>query len=86
MHYINALQADEAAGHQVAFAVCNRESGELVGSVTIRDIDHEHLQGELSFWIGRPWWKKGTLRRRAPGTRPSLARPQHQSSPTVLIP
>jgi RimJ/RimL family protein N-acetyltransferase len=25
----------------------------------IRDIDEEHRQGELSFWIGTPFWNRG---------------------------
>ena len=47
------------AAPDVDFAVCLVADGELVGSSALRDIDPEHLQAELSFWIGRPWWGQG---------------------------
>ncbi len=25
----------------------------------LREIDREHLQAELSFWVGVPWWGRG---------------------------
>lgn len=41
------------------FAVCSRESGVLVGCAELRDIDREHLQAEISFWVGAPFWGRG---------------------------
>jgi RimJ/RimL family protein N-acetyltransferase len=31
----------------------------LIGCASLRDIDREHLQAELGFWIGREWWGHG---------------------------
>lgn len=51
--------ANSAAYGSAHFAVELRESGELIGSSEVRDIDTEHSQAELSFWIGVPWWGRG---------------------------
>ena len=39
-------------------AVTEATSG-LVGCVELRDIDAEHAQAELGFWIGTPFWGLG---------------------------
>ena len=44
-------------GTAVHFAI--RLASELIGSVALRDIDREHAQAELEFWIGEPWWGSG---------------------------
>jgi RimJ/RimL family protein N-acetyltransferase len=31
----------------------------VVGGVSLRHVDAEHRQAELSFWVGRPWWGRG---------------------------
>ena len=41
------------------FAVCDRVSGCLIGAAELRDIDSEHHQAELSFWVGQPFWGCG---------------------------
>ena len=41
------------------FAVCDRATETLVGSAELRELDPEHSQIELSFWIGRPYWGRG---------------------------
>jgi ribosomal-protein-alanine N-acetyltransferase len=46
-------------GTAVHFAVELRETPTLIGSVSLRDMDSEHRQGELAFWIGTDWWKRG---------------------------
>ena len=51
-----SLASDPSA---VQLAVEQRESGEFIGSCELRDIDPEHAQAELSFWIGHPWWGQG---------------------------
>ena len=50
------LGADPSALH---LAVEQSESGELIGACDLRDIDREHSQAELSFWIGLPYWGQG---------------------------
>ena len=42
-----------------AFAICDSTSDRLQGYVGIADISSEHRLGELSFWIGRPYWGRG---------------------------
>ncbi|HXX12593.1 MAG TPA: GNAT family N-acetyltransferase [Burkholderiales bacterium] len=44
--------------HAVTLAVTELTSG-LVGCVELRDIDSEHAQAELGFWIGKPFWALG---------------------------
>jgi ribosomal-protein-alanine N-acetyltransferase len=40
-------------------------TGTLIGSVGLREIDPEHRQAELGFWIGRDWWGHGYAREAA---------------------
>jgi [ribosomal protein S5]-alanine N-acetyltransferase len=51
-------RADPASLHRY-FAGFLRSEQALVGVVALRDIDREHSQAELSFWIGRPYWGRG---------------------------
>jgi RimJ/RimL family protein N-acetyltransferase len=44
--------------HAVTLAVTEPASG-LIGCVELRDIDAEHAQAELGFWIGKPFWGFG---------------------------
>jgi [ribosomal protein S5]-alanine N-acetyltransferase len=48
-------RAEPASLHRY-FAVILRSEQALIGVVALRDIDREHSQAELSFWIGRPYW------------------------------
>ena len=48
-----------ASGVPTRWAVCETVSGHLLGAVELRDIDPEHRQAELSFWVGRPFWGRG---------------------------
>ena len=41
------------------FAVTARADGQLVGSVGLRDIDREHSQAEMGFWIAVDCWGRG---------------------------
>ncbi len=43
----------------VHYAITQRSDGKLIGSTELRDIDPEHLQAELSLWIGQNWWNNG---------------------------
>jgi len=51
-------RADSVCMHRY-FAVVLRSEGALIGAVALRDIDREHAQAELSFWIGRAYWGRG---------------------------
>jgi RimJ/RimL family protein N-acetyltransferase len=62
--WIEQQRKEAARGRAISFAVrlTNRT---LIGSCGLRDIDREHLQAELGFWIGREWWGKGYAREAA---------------------
>ncbi len=46
-------------GKEIVFAVVTRTDMQLVGSVGLKDIDQEHGQAEMGFWIGVDWWGQG---------------------------
>jgi RimJ/RimL family protein N-acetyltransferase len=48
-----------ASAGPVTFAVHELATGMLVGCAELRDIETDHGQAELSFWIGRPFWGRG---------------------------
>lgn len=56
---IAAQAADFQAERSVHFAIEERDVPGLVGAVELRDIDREHSQAELSFWIAVPQWGHG---------------------------
>ncbi|MGF1489857.1 MAG: GNAT family N-acetyltransferase [Prochloraceae cyanobacterium] len=43
----------------VHFAIEIKETSQLIGSIELRDLDREHLQGELSLWIAKYFWGQG---------------------------
>ncbi len=46
-------------GTAIVFAIELKRPRQMIGAVGLRDIDTEHLQAELGFWIGVPWWSNG---------------------------
>jgi len=55
-----ACQRDAAArGDEVVFGIRRRLDDQLVGCVSLREIDRVHLQAELGYWIGVPYWNQG---------------------------
>jgi len=65
LSWIEQQRQERVGGPQLTFAVRLASSGTLIGSVGLRDIDQEHRQAELGFWIGRDWWGKGYAREAA---------------------
>jgi ribosomal-protein-alanine N-acetyltransferase len=49
----------ESGGRSIAFAITIRDNTHLIGVAGLRDVDAEHAQAELGFWIGLEWWRKG---------------------------
>jgi RimJ/RimL family protein N-acetyltransferase len=47
------------------FAIRLGASGGLIGCIGLRDIDRQHQQAELGFWIGVEWWGQGYAREAA---------------------
>jgi RimJ/RimL family protein N-acetyltransferase len=63
--WIGQQRREAVRGRACNFAVRLVTSGQLIGSAGLRDIDPEHLQAELGFWIGREWWGQGYAREAA---------------------
>lgn len=57
--WIGTQRREAVRRRSTNFAVRLSSGASLVGSVGLRDIDPEHLQAELGFWIGREWWGNG---------------------------
>ena len=54
-------EAEREAGRSVTFAIEEKVEGRLCGVVNVRDIDREHSQGELSFWLAINEWGQGYM-------------------------
>lgn len=44
---------------EVVMGIFQIASGELCGVIMLRDFEMDHLQAELSIWIGEAFWGKG---------------------------
>ncbi len=66
-HWIRTHRLEFARGSAFRFAIGMPEAQPLVGAVELRDVDPEHLQAELSFWVGKPWWGRGFATEAAEG-------------------
>jgi len=47
-----------AKGHGVAFAITRKESGELIGCISLV-LKLDQQDAELGYWIGKPYWNHG---------------------------
>lgn len=63
--WIGQQRREAVRGRAINFAIRLSPSADLIGSVGLRDIDREHEQAELGFWIGREWWGHGYAREAA---------------------
>jgi ribosomal-protein-serine acetyltransferase len=43
-------------------AIVNRDSGEVLGGVGINKIDWDTMTGNLGYWVGTPWTRRGIAR------------------------
>jgi RimJ/RimL family protein N-acetyltransferase len=57
--WIGNQRKESVRGRATNFAIRLGPGSSLIGSVGLRDIDPEHMQAELGFWIGREWWGQG---------------------------
>jgi len=57
--WLAGLAQAMALGSAEHFAIREASGAPLVGMVSLRGIDREHEEVELSFWIGRPFWGRG---------------------------
>ncbi len=63
--WIGNQRRESVRGRATNFAIRLLPDGPLIGCAGLRDIDREHVQAELGFWIGRDWWGKGYAREAA---------------------
>ena len=59
--YLVRQQAEQKAGLSYAFAIEQHAKAGFCGLVELRDIDREHSQGELSFWLAVDAWGRGYM-------------------------
>lgn len=57
--WIGNQRRESVRGRATNFAIRLLSGSPLIGSASLRDIDQEHHQAELGFWIGRDWWGQG---------------------------
>ena len=63
--WIGNQRKESARGRAVNFALRFSPGSSIIGCAGLRDIDAEHLQAELGFWIGKEWWGQGYAREAA---------------------
>ena len=56
--WIATHAAQRAAGTGLTLAITNRQSGWVIGAISL-DIHRDDDRAELGYWIGRPWWGQG---------------------------
>ena len=59
--YMARQRAERQAGRSVTFAIDQLAQGALGGLVEVRDINHEHSNAELSFWLAIEAWGRGYM-------------------------
>ena len=59
--YIARQTADFEAGHSVTFVIEQRFKNTFNGIIEVRDIEREHSQAELSFWLAVEAWGEGYM-------------------------
>jgi ribosomal-protein-alanine N-acetyltransferase len=63
--WIGQQRRESVRGRATNFAVRLLRDSSLIGCAGLRDIDREHSQAELGFWIGQAWWGQGYAREAA---------------------
>ncbi len=56
--WISTHASGFVAGILAAFAIVERQGGQLVGATGL-GIDPKHAHAELGYWVGRPFWGRG---------------------------
>jgi [ribosomal protein S5]-alanine N-acetyltransferase len=59
--YIARQVADFEAGNSVTFVIQPKTEQRLSGMIEVRDIEPEHCQAELSFWLAVEAWGQGYM-------------------------
>ncbi|MFO7681291.1 MAG: GNAT family N-acetyltransferase [Chloroflexota bacterium] len=56
--WIGAHQANFEEGKSVTFAITLRETGELMGAISLVTAVR-HNRAEMGYWVGKPYWGQG---------------------------
>ncbi|MCG8364321.1 MAG: GNAT family N-acetyltransferase [Pseudanabaenales cyanobacterium] len=59
--HISRQIAEFKAGHSVSFVIERKYEKPFCGVIEIRDIEREHSQAELSFWLAVEAWGQGYM-------------------------
>ena len=59
--FIIRQQSEREAGRSVTISIEQKSDGWFCGLIELRDIDREHLQAELSFWLAVDAWGQGYM-------------------------
>jgi ribosomal-protein-alanine N-acetyltransferase len=59
--FIIRQQSEREAGRSVTISIEQKPEGWFCGLIELRDIDCEHLQAELSFWLAVDAWGQGYM-------------------------
>jgi ribosomal-protein-alanine N-acetyltransferase len=57
--WISTHADDFDAKREVIFAVTLSEGGELIGAISLLDLNELHARGEVGYWIGTDYWNRG---------------------------
>lgn len=57
--WIKTRIVDYQSGKTVPFGIVLKQSNRLIGAIGLKDIDREHEQAELGFWIEISYWNQG---------------------------
>jgi len=59
--YVARQHSERETGCAACFTIEQKKEGSFCGLVELRDIDREHFQGELSFWLTVRVWGQGYM-------------------------
>jgi ribosomal-protein-alanine N-acetyltransferase len=59
--YLARQQSEREQGRAATFAIERKLDGRFCGLVEVREIDQEHSQAELSFWLAVEAWGRGYM-------------------------
>jgi len=59
--YIDRQMTASTGGYGLTFVIETQGRHEFCGIIEMRDIDHEHSQAELSFWLAPANWRCGYM-------------------------
>jgi RimJ/RimL family protein N-acetyltransferase len=59
--YVRTQLVELETGNSVTFAIDRKSDKTFCGVIEIRDIDREHVQAELSYWLAVEAWGQGFM-------------------------